>query len=133
MTLGLEWRTAPAVEVARVGEHRQSLLFALFIHCLKAARGISISPRVSKSRGMPAFFNFSFGNRERDRADGAHVQGDVFADRAVAARDAAFEASVVVDEGQRHAVELQLAHVLESVWPLSSCTRRSQSRSSSSL
>src|SRR5208282_6326104 len=36
-----------------------------------------------------------------------------FADAAIAARDAAFETSVTVHERQRHAVQLQLAHVFE--------------------
>src|SRR5207244_13339634 len=70
-----------------------------------------------------------FGNRQGNRAHGAYVRRDVFARSAIAASQAADQAAVFVLERQRHAVQLELANVLTSLRPLSSCTRRSHARS----
>ena len=101
--------------VARVGEYCQSLLLALVVHFLKAAMGISISPRTSKVGGNPGFLQLVQRNGKRDGAHRAHIQGDVFADGAVAARDAADQLAILVVQGQRHAVELQFANVVDVV------------------
>ena len=74
---------------------------------------MSISPRTSKFGGMPAFFSFSFGIDNRDRTYRADIQGDVFAGRAVATRDASDQLPAFVSQSQRHAIELQFADVLD--------------------
>ena len=78
----------------------------------KAASGISSSPRTSKSGGSSAFVQRLGGNAERHAAHGAHVERDIFADRAVAAGDAQRQLAAVEAQRQRHAVELELAHVV---------------------
>ena len=78
---------------------------------------MSISPRTSKSAGMPAFFNFSQRNGKRNGSHGAHVEGDVFAGSAVAAGNSADQFAIFVMQGQRHAVELQLANIVDVFTP----------------
>ena len=65
----------------------------------------------------PGLLQFVPRDGKRDRAHRAHVQGDVFADGAVAAGDAAHQFAVFVMQGQRHAVELQLAHIVDVFAP----------------
>src|SRR5213082_948840 len=45
--------------VSGIRKQRQALLLTLIVHSFNEAIGISISPRASKSAGMPAFFSFS--------------------------------------------------------------------------
>ena len=88
---------------------------------------MTVSPRTSKSR-QPAL------HAQRQRADGARVFGDVFAHRAVAARDrlreAARRGSAPPWKGRPSSVRPRSGY---SAPPSSSRTRRSKSRSSASL
>jgi hypothetical protein len=51
---------------------------------------------------------------QRDLADRAQVVGDVLADLAVAARGAALQYAVAIDEADREAIDLRLDHELEA-------------------
>ena len=74
------WRRAPGP-----GATRSSFI------CSKAACGRTTSPRTSKACGRSADLSFAAADVQRDAADGADVGGDIFADGAVAARDAGGE------------------------------------------
>ena len=49
--------------------------------------------------------------------DRAHIERDIFSSRAVATRDAALELALVISHRERHAIELQLAHVIDFAAP----------------
>ena len=132
---GLELADGAGGGVARVGENRQAFLFALVVHFLEGGDGHEHFAADFEIGGDAGFLQLVQRDGKRDGANRAHVQGDVFADGAVAAGDAADQFAILVVQGQGHAVELQFADVVNVLAsrPLSSWTRRSQLRSSSSL
>ncbi len=101
--------------VARVGENGQALLLALLVHFLEGGDGHQHFAADFEIGGNPGFLQLVQRNRKRNRTHRAHVQGDVFADGAVAAGDAADQLAILVVQGQRHAVELQFADVVDVV------------------
>ena len=111
--LASSWRTVPAVKLRGLAKVGSPLRSRSSFNFLNDAVGISNSPRTSKVAGMPAFFSLLFRNRQRNRADRAHIQRDIFADWTVAARDAAREVAIFIDQRQRHAVELEFADVVD--------------------
>src|SRR4029077_1581323 len=98
--------------VARIGKNREPLFFALLVHSFKGGDGHEHLATDFEVRGNPRLFQFFQWNRERNGAHGAHVQGDVFADGTVATGDAADQFATLVVQGQRHAVELQFANIV---------------------
>ena len=77
--------------VARVDGGRQTLGHALLVHldegCLWEDNFASDFEVLRQARG----FQLCCGDAKRDGADGADVGGDIFADSAIAAREAALE------------------------------------------
>ena len=107
----------PRRKVARIRKRRQSLPFALFIQLAESGERHQHFAAHFEICGDTGLLQLVLRNRERDRAHRPHIQGHVFADVAIAARDAAFQTPVAVDERQGHAIELQFAHVLEGGLP----------------
>ena len=87
-------------------------MFALFIHFLEGGDGHQHFAADFEIGGNPGLLQLFQRNGKRDRTHRAHVQGDVFADGAVATGDAADQLAILVVQGQRHAVELQFADVV---------------------
>ncbi len=124
--------------IARIHRRRNPCASRSLFICTKAFSGITVSPRTSKSAGTPAFFSFSAEMLRRHAANGAHARGHILANLPIAPRQSAHQPRTARPPSlvmQRHAepIELQLAGVLHGQIPASSCTRRSQSRSSSSV
>ena len=74
----------------------------------KSGSDMYTSPRTSTSAGGSGILD-----AQRDRRHRAQVVGDVLADLAVAARRAALEHPVAVDQRDRQSVDLRLGHELE--------------------
>ena len=112
--VGLQHSYRAGRGIARVGELRQTLLFALVVHALKGGQRhqqFAAHFEVGRQAGLGQRLG---GNGERHTAHGAHVEGHVFAHRAVAAGDAQRQLAAGKAQGQRHAVELQLADVVHA-------------------
>jgi hypothetical protein len=91
--------------VARVGEGRFARVFALAVHPLeRRARQVDLAAHLEAAGRHVA-------ERQRDRANRAHVGGDVFPAHAVAPRRAADEPAVLVRQGDAETVDLQLGDV----------------------
>ncbi len=98
--------------IARIGELRQSLLFALVVHALKSGQRhqqFSAHFEVGRQAGLSQCLGR---NGERYAAHRAHIESHIFAYRAVAAGDAQRQLAGGKAQGQRHAIELQLADVV---------------------
>ena len=90
-------------------------MLALLVHFLEGGDGHEHFAADFEAGGNPGFLQLLQRNRKRDGPHRAHVQGDVFADAPVAASDAAHQLAILVVQRQRHAVELQFAHVVDVV------------------
>src|SRR5262245_25016120 len=101
----------PRGRVPRVGEGRQPGLLPLPVELAERVDGQEhLAPRLEPCRRAAVHR----AQAERDAADRADVRGDVLADDAVAARRAARERAVLVDQLDRDAVDLRLADVLDA-------------------
>ena len=101
--------------IARIRERGQALLLAVVVHLLKRRNRHQHFATNFEIRGDASPLQLFRRNRKRHRAHGAHVGGYVFANRTVAAGDAANQLAGFVTQGQRHAVELELADVFNVV------------------
>ena len=99
-------------EIARIGERRQPVLFPFLIDLLERRGGHEQLAAHLKVGWNASLLQPLFRDRQRDRAHGAHVERDIFADRSVAARHAARQFAILIDQRQRHAVEFQFADVV---------------------
>ncbi len=115
--VGLQHADGPRSGVARVSELGQTLRFAIFIHPLKRGQRHDYLAPDFKILGDAGLFQRGRGNCQRHRAHGAHIGGHVLAHRAVTTGNAAFQASLRVRQRQGHAVQFQLADVLNLVGP----------------
>ena len=113
MIAGLKLADGAGRGIARIGENRQALAFAFFIHFLEGGDGHQHFAAHFKIQRDAGFLQPFFRDGKRNGADGADVERHVFADGAVAASDAANQFAVLVAQGQRHAVELQFAYVID--------------------
>ena len=116
--LGSSVRMVPAAALRGLAAGAMPAASRSSFICGRRPAGMTTSPRTSKSLGQAGGLEAFGGDVERDGADGADVGGDVFADGAVAARDAARGGRLVavagaVLQGEREAVELELADVAD--------------------
>ena len=101
--LGVELADRAGGGVARVGEGRLARLGALLVQPGESRqRQVDLAAHLQQRRRVV--------DAQRDRPDRAQVLGHVLADLAVAARGAAHEHAVLVDERDRQAVDLRLGH-----------------------
>ena len=106
----IELLQRPGGGVARVGEHRLPGLLALAVHAPEGLdRQKDLAPDLEQlGHGCRAALQ-----AERHAADRPDVGRDVLADDPVAARRSRGEHAVLVDELDRHPVDLRLADVLD--------------------
>ncbi len=98
--VGLELPQCSGGGVTRVGELGKAVLFAVFIHALERFKRHHHFAAHFKVGGQPGLLQ-GFGiDAERNRAHGAHIAGNVFAHRAIAAADGALQFAVFIPEGQ---------------------------------
>ncbi len=92
--------------IARIGERRASRILVLVVQCVEI-----VPTHEHLATDLHEFGNVLVrsGKVLRDGGDGAHVERDVLAGHAVAARQPLFEHPVAVDEVQRETVDLDLA------------------------
>ena len=89
--------------VARVGKQGLALVLARGVELLKHfARHIDLAAHAECQR---------FGQRQRNRGNGAQIFGHIFADKAVAARRAEGEIAVFVGQRHRESVNLRLDRI----------------------
>ena len=99
--------------VAGVGEQGLRVLLPLGIHFPERGdRHEQLSPHF-KARGEAGAFPAFARNRKRDGAHRADIQGDVLSRVAVPTGNAALQHAVDVLQGERHAVQLEFADVVE--------------------
>ena len=98
--VGLELPQRSRGGVARVGEFGKTVFFAIFIHALERFKRHHHFAAHLKVRGQPGLLQGLGIDAERNGAHGAHVAGNVFAHRAIAAADGALQFAVFVPEGQ---------------------------------
>ena len=113
---GIQVPHAPGRGVAGVGVERIPCVLELAVDPLeRGARQVDLAAHfdasaryaVAATRLRPC----RSAEGERNRANGAHVHGDVCAARAIAARRAADQAAALVGQGDAQAVDLQLGDV----------------------
>src|SRR6266545_6471 len=98
--------------VARVREDLLSGRLPLAIHGVEArAREVDLAADFQLVRHVGAV------KAQGDRPDRAHVRGDIVAAYAVAAGDPAHQAALLVVQGHREPVDLELGHVVEGSLP----------------
>ncbi len=88
-------------------------MFALLIHFSEGGNGHEHFAADFEVGGDSGFLQLVQRNGKRDGPDRAHIQSDVFADRPVATGDTANQFATLVMQGQGHAVELQLADIVD--------------------
>ena len=104
--------------VARVREQQLAGLRAFPVHLLEGRpREIDLTPDLDATRHV-------LSKPERDRADRADVARHLLARRSVASRGRAHKRTVLVGQGDAHAVDLQLGDVVDGV---GKCPRLGQS------
>ena len=112
---GSSCRTVPAVKLRGFAKVASPCFSRSSFSLRKPRCGISISPRTSKSAGMPAFFNLSFeiaSGIERTVRTFSVTSSPTLPSPRVMPRSRR-RADASVDERERHAIELQFAHVFE--------------------
>src|SRR5262245_60959535 len=101
--------------IARIGKLGQTLCLAVFIHAFESLeRHDDLAADLEILRNA-RFFERRRRHRERDGAHGADVRGYVLAHRAIAARHAARQFAFLIGQRQGHAVQLELADILDLV------------------
>ena len=109
MIAGSSWRSEPAAALRGFGAILLPVGAGALVEAGEAGeREVDLAAHLEHRR-RPARPRQA--QRERDRADRAQVRRHVLAPRAVAARRAADERAVLVDERDRRAVDLRLDHV----------------------
>src|SRR5260221_7908242 len=66
-------------------------------------------------RGYAQFLQLRRIHAKRNRSDGTHIRCDVFAGRAVSARHAACEYSILVSERNTQAIELVFRDIIDAI------------------
>src|SRR5919204_4453605 len=110
--VGLELTQCSRSRIARVGEFRKILALALFVHSFEGGDRHYDLAAGFKIRRQSGLFESRWRDCKRHRAHSTHITGYVFADIAVAAGDGSGEAAIFIDQSQRHAIELEFAHIL---------------------
>ena len=114
---GSSCRTVPAVKLRGFANVASPALSRSSFNLRKRPIGISISPRTSKSAGIPAFFSFVFqtdSGIERTVRTFSVTSSPTLPSPRVMPRSSWPSA---IDKRQRHAVELQLAHIFDVAAP----------------